>query len=106
MKFPKTKKRYCPFCRKHTEHKIVVVSSGHQRGTLKRGSKQRARLRGRNRGFGSHGKYSKPPVTRWKRKTKSTKKTNIIFTCAVCKKSHCQKKGIRTSKIQIEEKAK
>ncbi|MBI2630290.1 50S ribosomal protein L44e [Candidatus Pacearchaeota archaeon] len=104
MKFPKKLKRYCPSCRKHTEHKISDVSSGHKRGTLKRGSPQRAKLRGKNRGYGNLGRYSKPPITRWKRKTKSTKKTNIMYTCQVCKKSHYQKKGRRTSKIQIEEK--
>ncbi len=104
MKLPKTTKRYCPYCKKHTEHKISQVSSGHKRGTLKRGSLQRARKRGRNRGYGNMGRYSKPAVTKFKRKTKSTKKTNTMYTCQTCKKSHMQKKGIRTSKIQIEAK--
>jgi len=104
MKFPKTTKRYCPYCRKHTEHKISLVSSGHKRGTLKRGSPQRARKRGRNRGYGNLGRYSKPAITKWKRKTKATKKTNLLYTCQVCKKSHGQRKGKRAGKIQIEAK--
>ena len=103
MKIPKTKKRYCPYCNKHTEHKIILVSSGHKRGAMKRGGQSRVRMRGKWRGMGNKGRYSKPPVTKWKRKTKSTKKTNILYTCQVCKKSHCQKKGMRTSKVQIEE---
>ena len=105
MKFPKKLNRYCPYCRKHTEHKISDVSSGHKRSALKRGSIERARKRGLGRGFGNLGRWgSKPAVTKWKRKTKSTKKTNLMYTCQVCKKSHIQKKGIRTSKIQIIEK--
>ena len=102
MKIPKLIKRYCPYCKKHTEQKVSLVSSGHKKGTLKRGSKERARKRGKNRGFGNLGRYSKPAVTKFKRKTKATKKTNIMYTCAVCKKSKYQNKGLRTSKIQLE----
>lgn len=105
MKYPKITNRYCPFCRRHTEHKISQVSSGHKRGALKRGSPQRAKKRGRGRGFGNLGKWgSKPAVTKWKRKTKSTKKTNLLYTCQECKKSKGQKKGKRAGKVQIEEK--
>jgi large subunit ribosomal protein L44e len=99
MKIPKTTKRYCPYCKKKTEQKIKIVSTGGKRGTLKRGSKARARQRGQNRGIGSKGKYSKPAVTKFKRKTKTTKKTNIMYTCQVCKKSKYQKKGKRASKV-------
>jgi len=105
MKLPKTTKRHCPFCKKHTEHKISQVSTGSKRGAMKRGSIPRAKKRGRARGYGNLGKWgSKPAVTKFKRKTKSTKKTNTLYTCQVCKKSHGQKKGIRTSKVQIEAK--
>jgi len=102
MKFPKKIKRYCPFCKKHTEHKVSDVSSGHKKGSLKRGAKQRIRKRGGWRGYGNQGRYSR--TTTPKRKTKSTKKTNIMYTCLTCKKSHVQKKGTRTGKLQIEEK--
>lgn len=87
MKIPKTTKRFCPYCKKQTEQKIKLVSTGAQRGALKRGSKQRAKLRGRNRGIGNKGRWSKPAVSKFKRKTKTTKKTNIMYTCQVCKKS-------------------
>jgi len=105
MKYPKTTKRYCPYCRKHSEHKIVLVSSGHKRSSLKRGSIERAKKRGLGRGTGNLGRWgSKPAVTKWKRKTKSTKKINIMYTCQTCKKSHYQKKGKRSGKIQMAEK--
>lgn len=103
MKIPKIIKRYCPYCRKHTEHKVSVVSSGKARSSLKRGAIARAKKRGLGVGKGNLGKWgSKPAVTKWKRKTKSTKKTNLLYTCKECKKSTSQKKGKRISKITIE----
>ncbi len=99
MKIPKITKRYCPYCRKKTEQKIKLVSTGAKRGALKRGSKQRARLRGKNRGIGNLGRWSKPAVSKFKRKAKTNKKTNIMYTCSVCKKSKYQKKGRRTGKV-------
>lgn len=105
MKLPKKVNRYCPHCKKHTEHKVSQVSTGHKRGAMKRGSIQRAKKRGRGRGMGNKGKWgSKPAVSQFNRKTKSTKKTNTMYTCQICKKSHYQKKGKRTGKITIEEK--
>jgi ribosomal protein L44E len=101
MKKPKRIQRYCPYCNKKTEHKVSNVSSGHTRGAMKRGAKERARLRGKNRGYGNLGRYSKPAVAKFKRKTKSTKKTNFMYTCSVCSKSHYQKKGKRSGKIQV-----
>ncbi|MFH1801693.1 MAG: 50S ribosomal protein L44e [archaeon] len=102
MKIPKKTKRYCPYCRKQTEQKIKLVSTGAKRGALKRGSKDRAKLRGQNRGIGNKGKYSKPAVSKFKRKSKTTKKTNIMYTCTVCGKSKYQKKGKRAGK-QLQE---
>ncbi len=98
MKLPKTTKRYCPYCKKQTEQKIKQVSTGSKRATLKRGSKERAKLRGAG-GYGNHGKYSKPAVSKFKRKTKTTKKAQILYTCKECGKSKNKKQGIRTSKL-------
>lgn len=102
MKIPKKTNRYCPYCKKKTEQKVKIVSTGGKRGALKRGSKQRVKLRGRNRGIGNKGRWSKPAASKFKRKTKTTKKTNIMYTCSVCGKSKYQKKGIRMGK-QIQE---
>ena len=99
MKLPKKTNRYCPYCKKKTEHKIKIVGTGFQRGTLTRGSKSRAKLRGLNRGIGNKGRYSKPAVSKFKRKTKTNKRTNLMYTCQECKKSKYQKKGQRTGKL-------
>jgi large subunit ribosomal protein L44e len=103
MKLPKKTKRFCPYCKKQTEQKIELVSTGHKRGSLKWGSKIRARLRGKARGHGNMGRWSKPAVTKWKRKTKSTKRLVVLYTCQICKKSKPASFSRRVSKIQIEE---
>jgi len=99
MKIPKTTKRYCPFCKQKTDQKIKLVSAGAKRGTLTRGSISRAKKRGLGVGIGNKGRWgSKPALSKFKRKTKTTKKTNIMYTCSICKKSKYQKKGKRSGK--------
>ncbi|SRR3989344_3105958 len=103
MKLPKSIKKYCKFCRKYTDQKISQVK-GKERGSLKHGSIARAKKRGLGRGFGNLGKWgSKPALSKFKMTgAKTSKKTNIKYTCDVCKKSTLQNKGIRTKKILIE----
>lgn len=105
MKIPKQIKRFCKTCKKHTVHKISIVK-GHERGSLKHGSIQRARKRGLGRGVGNLGKWgSKPAISKFKRTgAKISKKTNLKFTCDVCKKSSIQSQGIRAKKVEIKEK--
>lgn len=97
---PKKTKRYCPHCNKNTEQKIKLVSSGNKRGSLKRGGIMRAKLRGLGIGIGNKGKWgSKPAASKFKRKTKTTKKAKILYICSVCSKGKDKKKGIRASKV-------
>jgi large subunit ribosomal protein L44e len=104
MKMPKTVKRFCPFCKKHTEHKIVqskkrTPGKAHPMGY---GSKKRAKLRGSARGYGNLGRYSKPAISKWKMTNKKTsKKTDFRYTCKVCNKSHTQRKGFRAKRIEF-----
>jgi len=100
MKLPKITNRFCPYCNKKTEQKIKTVSTGGKRGSTKRGGIVRAKLRGCGTGIGNKGKWgSKPANSKFKRKSKTTKKTNLMYTCKECKKSKYQKKGIRTGKL-------
>lgn len=102
MKLPKTTNRFCPSCKKKTDQKIKVVGTGAKRGTLTRGSKFRAKLRGLGRGIGNLGKWgSKPAITKNKRKSKTTKKTNIMYTCNECGKSKYRhsRRNKRASKV-------
>ncbi|MDP3639759.1 MAG: 50S ribosomal protein L44e [Nanoarchaeota archaeon] len=101
MKIPKTKRRFCPTCRKHTEQK-VSQNKKRNPSSLKRGSKYRARLRGAARGTGNLGRYSKPAVTKFKRAgAKNTKKTDLRYTCTVCKKTSSQRYGIRAKRVEL-----
>ena len=100
MKKPKKINRYCPYCKKHTEHKLKEPSKN-KAGSMKRGGKIRIRARGLWRGIGNKGRYSRMK-NQQKGKRKTTKKTNILYTCTVCGKSKYQKKGKRTGKITIE----
>lgn len=100
MKKPKKVNRYCPFCKKKTEQKVKEPSKG-KASQFKRGGKSRILLRGLWRGIGNKGRYSRMK-NQAKGKRKTTKKTNILYTCTVCGKSKSQKKGKRTSKLLIE----
>lgn len=102
MKIPKTMKRHCPYCKKHTEH---TVSQAKKKGSVhsqSRSSKTRLRLRGSWRGFGNKGRFSRPPIGSRKMSGKKlTKKTDLRYTCKVCSKQHSQKAGIRAKKVEI-----
>ncbi len=104
MKLPKTTMRFCPTCKKHTEHKIMQAKKK-THGTahpLSYGSKTRTKLRGRARGYGNLGRYSRPAIGQWKMAgKKQSKKTDLRYECSVCKKQHVQKKGFRIKKIEF-----
>ncbi|MBI3026485.1 50S ribosomal protein L44e [Candidatus Woesearchaeota archaeon] len=101
MKLPKVTKRYCPYCKKHTEHNITINKKRNPSG-LTYGSKTRARKRGQARGLGNLGRYSKPPISKFKMTgKKSTKKTDLRYECKVCGKMHVQRQGFRAKKIEF-----
>jgi large subunit ribosomal protein L44e len=101
MKIPKAMKRLCKHCKKHTDHK-VAQNKKRTASSLSYGSKYRARKRGVARGVGSLGRYSKPAVTKFKRTgAKATKKTDLRYTCNVCKKISCQGVGIRAKRVEF-----
>jgi len=101
MKVPKTKKRYCPYCKKHTQHKVTANKKKNP-SSLTYGSKVRAKKRGVATGHGNLGRYSKPPISKFKRTgSKTAKKTDFRYKCSDCKKSHMQKKGIRAKRIEF-----
>tara|TARA_Y100000310_G_C20687549_1_gene820049 strand:- start:2019 stop:2330 length:312 start_codon:yes stop_codon:yes gene_type:complete len=102
MKLPKITNRYCPKCKKHTEHKISNSKSrtpGSAR-PMGRYSKSRTHF---GKGHGNLGRYgSKPPVGKWKMTgSKSSKKTDLRYQCKDCKKTQVQKKGTRAKKVEF-----
>ena len=98
MKIPKTMKRLCKTCKKHTNHKVSQTKRK-TASPLTKGSKVRAKKRGLARGVGNLGRYSKPAITKFKRTgAKNTKKTDLRYACAICKKISCQHSGMRAKK--------
>lgn len=105
MKFPKEVKRLCPYCKKHTAHKVKQEKNRgkNKTHTMSRGSRTRMRDRGEDRGYGNKGKTSRGAVTKWKRfNKKRTKKTDLRYTCTVCRKIHVQNGGFRAGKMLFE----
>lgn len=102
MKIPKKTNRYCRFCKVHTEH-TVSQAKKKERGSLKKGSINRAKKRGRGRGFGNLGRYgSKPAVSKFKMGgAKTSKKVDLRYKCKKCGKSSVQKKGFRAKKVEF-----
>ena len=101
MKLNKTRMRYCPFCKKHTEHKVSQAKRGAPR-SMTYGSKVRARRRGYARGAGNRGRYSKPAISKFKRSgEKLSKKVDLRYTCKICNKTHVQKQGFRAKKVEF-----
>ncbi len=101
MKLPKTKRMYCKYCNKHTEHKIIQTKAGQKRGTLRHGSIQRAAKRGLGTGFGNKNRWGSKPSSPKRTGSKVSKKTNLKFKCNECNKQQIQKKGFRAKKIEL-----
>ena len=94
MKFPKIIKTLCPICRKHSEHKVKLASKK-TRGTAHPNSQANKSKDRNKRGYGGHGKYSKPAVSK-----KPTQKVDLRLKCGDCGKSHT-KKGFRSKKFEM-----
>jgi len=104
VKIPKAKKRHCPFCKKHTEHKIIQqkFKGLNKTHTQTKGSQTRTKKRGRRAGIGNMGRFSRPAIAKRKRTgAKASKKTDLRYTCSECKKTHIQKKGKRSKRIEF-----
>lgn len=81
MKLPKSIKRHCPYCKKHTEHKVSQAKKRKPR-SMTYGSKLRAKRRGSARGIGNRGRYSKPAISKFKMTGKKmSKKTDLRYEC-------------------------
>jgi large subunit ribosomal protein L44e len=100
MKIPKTIKKYCKFCKRHTEQ-VVSLAKRKERGPLKRGSLARGKKRGRGIGFGNKGRWGSKPSKPKMIGKKSSKKADFRFTCKVCNKTSVQGPGFRAKKFEI-----
>jgi len=91
MKIPKLQKRYCPYCKKHTEHDVKKVS-GKKKSPLSEGER---RFKRKMKGYGSF------PKSNPKDREKPTKKLDLRYKCDICKKEHVVGKGFRIKKFEL-----
>ena len=90
MEYPREVKTYCPYCKRHTIHKVEIVKKKPRR-TLAQG--QRRFLR-KMKGYGSF------PKENPKGREKPTKRVDIRLRCTVCGKSHSIE-GWRAKKFKL-----
>ena len=101
MKLPKNTRRYCKYCKKHTDHKVSLAKKKGAR-SMTYGSKVRARRRGAARGLGNRGRYSKPAISKFKMTgKKASKKVDMRYECKECKKQHVRKQGFRAKRVEF-----
>ncbi len=107
MKLPKTRRTYCPKCRKHTEHKVHqakkrTLGTAHP---MSYGNKNiRAKQRGAARGYGNLGRYSKPPASKFRMGgRKQSKKVDLRYECTKCGKMHIAGKSWRAKRVEFKQ---
>lgn len=94
MKYPKTVNRYCPHCRKHTEHRVKRVKRK-GRGQAHPMSQSQKRFKRKLKGYGSF------PRPNPKGSGKPVKKVDLRFECQECHKKQT-KKGFRVKRLEFE----
>jgi large subunit ribosomal protein L44e len=98
MKMPKQIMRYCPTCKKQTEHKVLQVKGGGgKRNVLNLGTRRFERKR---EGYGSFPRKKPENCKRWG--VKLTKKVDLRYQCKDCKKMTIRKRGFRIKKLEME----
>ena len=88
---PKIQRKFCPKCRKHTEH-TVEESKRRSRRELSKGQR---RFRRKLMGYGSF------PKEKPKGREKPTRKLDLRYKCNTCGKKHIIGKGFRVKKAEI-----
>ncbi len=90
MKVKNTMNKYCPKCRRHTQHTVSTYKRGKDR-SMAQGKRRMTR---KVRGYGS---FPKPIQKRF---SKTTKKVVLRYRCNEC--GHVmQSKGMRLKKVEI-----
>ncbi|MBI4174834.1 MAG: 50S ribosomal protein L44e [Candidatus Aenigmarchaeota archaeon] len=91
MKIPKTQRKFCPVCRKHTEH---VVEEAKRKPRRQDTRSQRRFLR-KMKGYGSF------PKENPKGREKPTRKLDFRYKCNTCGKKHSIGEGFRIKKLEL-----
>ncbi|MCK4319907.1 50S ribosomal protein L44e [Candidatus Micrarchaeota archaeon] len=87
MKFPKETNTYCPYCRKHTVHKVKIPSKGRARKMSIGNRKHEKSLKGHG------GKRAGEKTVK-----KQGKRQRVMLICPECNKKHERTISGRTKK--------
>ena len=93
MKFPKLIRTLCPYCKKHTEHKVKQVKKK-ARGSAHPMSQSQKRFERKTKGYRGF------PRPKPKGEGKPTKKLDLRLQCGECSKIHT-KRGFRVKKFEL-----
>ena len=91
MIIPKKQNRYCPFCKKHTEHSVEEA----KRKPRRQDTKSQRRFLRKLMGYGSF------PKENPKGREKPTRKVDFRYKCAVCNRRHTIGEGFRIKKTEM-----
>ncbi len=95
---PKSVKRYCPSCKKHTLQNVTQNKSGGKRGAMSHGERRHQR----RSGITGYGGFPRPqPEKSARHRKKTSKKIDIRFLCTECKKKNTLKSTFRAKKFEI-----
>ncbi len=98
---PKIRNTFCPKCKKHTEHKVEQAKARTMGSAHPQSWGKRAQAR-HTAGAGNHGRYSRPPVGRWRLAgRKTSKKVDLRYTCKICSKMHIAGIAWRAKKVEF-----
>ena len=101
MKLPKQVKRYNPTLRKHTLMNVTLAKK-RTPGSASPMSKQSKSRTSFGKGQGNRGRYSKPPINKFKMAGKKrSKKTDIRYQCTESKKMFVRQTTIRAKKVEF-----
>ncbi|MCD6478083.1 MAG: 50S ribosomal protein L44e [Candidatus Aenigmarchaeota archaeon] len=93
MEVPKIVVRYCPYCKKHTKHKIRREKVGaRKRRAL---AQDQRRFKRKLKGYGGF------PRPNPKGREKPTRKVDLRYQCMECKREHIIGKGFRVKKFEL-----
>jgi large subunit ribosomal protein L44e len=90
MRFPKTMRIYCPYCKKHTEHSVEQAKKKPRRKMAQGQRRFMAKLKGYTSFPRPKPDYEKP-----------TKRTDLRYKCKVCGKKHTKGQGFRVKKFEL-----
>ena len=96
MLFPKKIRKYCIYCRKHTEH----IAEEAKRKPRRQDTKSQRRFLRKMKGYGSF------PRENPKGREKPTRKIDLRYKCVSCGKKHSVGKGFRVKKLEFKKEEK